>query len=43
VAAVGPLDIKGSKRGGQVSVAAGLIGLLILGHALRAVSATRRT
>ncbi|HLW18355.1 MAG TPA: S8 family serine peptidase [Actinomycetota bacterium] len=42
VAAVGPLDIGGSKRGVQVTVAAGLIGALIVGHALRAL-ATRRT
>jgi serine protease len=42
VVAVGPLDIRGSKRGVQVGVAAGLIGALILGHALRAL-ATRRT
>lgn len=43
VAAVGPLDIKGSRRVAQVTVAAALIGVLILGHAWRAVSGTRRT
>ena len=42
VVAVGPLDIRGSRRGVQVTVAAGLIGALILGHALRALS-TKRT
>ncbi len=42
VAAVGPLDIRASKRGAPVAIAAGLIGALILGHALRTLAAARR-
>jgi hypothetical protein len=43
VSAVGPLDLKGSTRSAQVTVAAGLIGALIVGHALRALMGSRRT
>ncbi|HJT37958.1 MAG TPA: S8 family serine peptidase [Actinomycetota bacterium] len=43
VAADGPLDIARSKRTAQVSLAAGLIAVLIIGHALRALGLTRRT
>ncbi|TML78636.1 MAG: hypothetical protein E6G04_07515 [Actinobacteria bacterium] len=43
VTAAGPLDIPGSKRGVAVTLAAGLIGVLIIGHALRALGTARKT
>ena len=43
VTAAGPLDIPGSKRGVAVTLAAGLIGVLIVGHALRALGTARKT
>lgn len=42
VSEVGPLDIRASKRGAEVTAAAALIGALIIGHALRALGAARR-
>jgi hypothetical protein len=41
VVAVGPLDIRGTKRGAEVTAAAALIGALIIGHSLRALAARR--
>jgi serine protease len=42
VNAIGPLDIRGSNRAAPVAAGAALICLLILGHGLRALAATRR-
>jgi serine protease len=42
VHAIGPLDIRGSSRGLAVAAAIALIGVLIVGHGVRALSRARR-